>query len=128
MKILPLLLLLTSLDAAIPTTLDYRDGKQINICYQTAELFEGAWYPLTYYQKRESAKLKLIKHTPNHIIIGDTTTTFIKTSEGVDFYSGKTKMNKSVIIEVEIYDRSILNITLGDLHTKEFKCIKKEKD
>ena len=128
MKILPLLLLLTSLDAAIPNTLDYRDGKQVNICYQTAELFEGTWYPLTYYQKGESSKLKLTKHTPNNIIIGGTTATFIKTTEGVDFYSGKTKMNKIVIIGVEIYDRSMLNITLGDLHTKEFKCIKEEKE
>ncbi len=127
MKKLIFLFLFTYLNSVTFISLDYREGKQINICYQTAELFENTWYLLTNEQKKKSVKLKLTKHTPDYIIIGGTTTEYTNTSKGFDFYKGRTKKGKSVAIGVDIYNRSILNLTLGDLHTKEFNCIKETK-
>ncbi len=119
------ILLFTTLNASTTQFMDYREGKQINTCLQTAELFEDTWYHLTIEQKSKAVKLDLTYYSDKTIILDGIKLKYVGTHEGLSMYYGVTPKNQNVLITVTPYNRSILDIKIGELHVKEYTCSKK---
>ncbi len=121
-KLLMLPLMLSILNSSTLSYADYRINNRPNICYQTAEKFEGVWYELTYEQKEKTVKLALLKHTPRFMVIGGVPLKFYERIGDREFYNGITKKGRLLRVSVETQNRSILNLSLGNLNMKEFTC------
>ena len=119
------ILLFTIIDASTTQFMDYRKGKQINTCLQTAELFEDKWYPLTTEQKSKAVKLDLTHYSDKTIILDGVKLKYIGMHEGLSMYYGVTPKNKIIYITASPYTRNILDIKIGELHVKEYTCKKK---
>ena len=119
------ILLFTTIDASTTRFMDYREGKQVNTCLQTAELFEDKWYPLTIEQKSKSVKLDLTYYSDKTIILGGVNLKYVGVYKELSMYYGITPKNQSILITVSPYTKSILDIKIGELHVKEYTCKKK---
>ena len=107
-------------------TLDYREGKQINTCYQYAEQYNNIWYFLSEQQRNEALSLELIKHTPKQVTIGGGNLMFYTFNEGFDIYKGRTESGRIITVKVRPLDRTTLILILEGLHPKKFNCKIKE--
>ena len=119
------ILLFTTIDASTMQFMDYREGKQVNTCLQTAELFEDKWYPLTLEQKGKSVKLDLTYYSDKTMILGGVNLKYVGRYKKLSMYYGITPKNQSMLITVSPYTKSILDIKIGELHVKEYTCKKK---
>jgi len=101
---------------------DFRPGGMDNICRQTAEYFDGQWYPLTYSQQKEAKKLKLSLYNKHSIIFGGILCEYIDKEGELHVYKGMSRKHGVVLIMIDPIERDVINIKIGDLHMKEFKC------
>ncbi len=97
--------------------------KRDNICYQTAELLDGVWYSLTYEQKGRSVKLLLSLFTEQRMVIGGVSLKRRSDVKSLRYYSGITDRNRLLSVGVAEFDTSVIKLTLGELHAKEYTCV-----
>ncbi len=122
MRLLTLALVLSILNGSTLNYIDYRLDNKPNICYQTGELFEDEYNDIEVYKLNKAVKLKLSRHTPRYMVIGEVPLKFYETIENTDFYNGITKLGRLLRVGVNTQNRSVLQLTLGNLNTKEYTC------
>ena len=127
MRLIPVVLLFSTLLLSRPHlhefgNTDLRPGGIDNVCTQTAEFFEGSWYPLTFTQRKEAKKLLLTMYNRDRILFGGILCEHVDTEGSLEVYKGKSEVYGSLLVMVDITERPIINIKLGNLHMKEYTC------